>query len=105
MADMSYSDDEKRVMAGGLHVEPAVMEKHPYGLRISLTERELVKLGIEKTDVPQIGDLIHFAAMAKLTHYSDSEDGGRRVELQIIDMLCWEDENQEGVGEDDDDAS
>lgn len=103
MADMRYSDDEKRAR-GGIHTEVAAMENHPYGLRISLTERELVKLGIEKDDVPQIGDLIHFAAMAKLTHYSDSEDGGRRVELQIVDMLCWEDENQEGDEDDDGDS-
>jgi hypothetical protein len=67
--------------------------KYPYGLCISLDEDALKKLGLEG-DLPGVGDIIQFNAIAKVTNASQSEsegtDGGTRthcrVELQITDM-------------------
>lgn len=67
--------------------------KYPYGLCIHLDEDVLKKLGLDG-DLPGVGDIIQFNAIAKVTNVSQSEseetDGGTRthcrVELQITDM-------------------
>lgn len=74
---------------------------YPYGLCISLSEDELAKLGLDG-DLPEVGEMIHLAAMAKVTSVSESEreesDGTKtkccRVELQIT-HLATENEDDE----------
>ena len=76
---------------------------YPYGLCICLEDDELEKLGFDE-ELPAVGDMIHFIAMARVTSASQSEremsDGSktqcRRIELQIT-HLSTEDEDTEGV--------
>lgn len=63
--------------------------RYPYGLRLCLTGPELVKLGFEPDDLPELGDMLHFVAMATVTSCSTdvSEHGSNcRIELQIEKM-------------------
>jgi hypothetical protein len=74
------------------------MPVYPYGLCISLEEDELEKLKLD--GVCEAGDMIHIAAMAKVTSISQRDtEGGvkRRVELQIT-HLGTEDEDKETDG-------
>jgi hypothetical protein len=67
--------------------------KYPYGLCISLDDDCLKKLGLDG-DMPAVGEVIHFTAIAKVTSASmndrETTDGGSeqccRIELQITDM-------------------
>ena len=69
---------------------------YPSGLRIPVTHEELEKLGINED--PNVGDLIHFAAMAEVLSFTSGDgEGGphRRVELQITAISCMENESTE----------
>ena len=59
--------------------------RYPYGMRLSLTDAELTKLGID--DNPDVGDYLLMTIVARVTHCScsDNEIGGpmRCVELQV----------------------
>lgn len=74
---------------------------YPYGLCLTLTQDELDKLGLDGDC--GVGDMIHLAAMAKVTSCSESEretaDGKKektcRIELQIT-HLATENEDEEG---------
>lgn len=67
--------------------------RYPHGLCISLEDEALKKLGLDG-DMPGVGDIIQFNAIAKVTNVSENEreatDGGTRkccrVEMQITDM-------------------
>jgi len=73
---------------------------YPYGLALSLTDKELDKLDMD--ELPEVGDTIHLCCFAKVTsvsqHEETSTDGQmskrRRVELQITD-IAGEDEDEE----------
>lgn len=68
----------------------------PYGLRIQLGDDELKKLDLPKDC--QVGDILHFVAMARVTSVSVNSDGSgdkTRIELSITDMSV-EDESTEG---------
>lgn len=75
--------------------------KYPYGLRISLTEKELEKLRIDPS-CAFVGGMCHLHAMARVTAVSQNQtedmDGDARecwrLELQIEDM-CIESEDEE----------
>ena len=74
--------------------------RYPYGLRISLTHKELEKLGLDADC--NVGDMIDIRCFATVTSVSknESEHGAEcRVELQIEKMAC-EDEAEEEEGED-----
>jgi len=98
MQDMGKTPDEAKEDMGPLDV-PSVTNRYPYGLCISLDEDQLKKLDLEK---PDVGDMIHLFAMARVTSVSENEksDGSKccRVELQIT-HLGLEDENDEGAEE------
>lgn len=96
--DLELDDEDKRDFA-----IPAETPDYPWGLRLCLTEAELKKLGCEPGDAPEVGDLLHFAAFAKVTSYSVNDTGSgsqRRVELQIVMMSCIENESAEFPDED-----
>lgn len=71
----------------------ASVPTYPYGLCVSLDEEILAKLGMSG-DMPEVGEVMQFTAMAKVTSASMSEreksDGTKeqccRIELQITDM-------------------
>lgn len=101
MVDMSNEPEKAPETA-----TPISASKFPYGLSISLTEKELEKLGLD--DDVEAGDYLHCVMMAKVTsvhhHHSDTEDGvdmGCRVEMQIVAMAV-EDENTEYEEDDED---
>ena len=77
---------------------PTDKPDYPWGLRISLTEKELAKLDLDPDDAV-VGGLFHMHAMARITCVSknDSGDGaGYRVEAQIEDLeIESEDEENE----------
>lgn len=93
LVDMELDDESKLDAA-----QPYPMSSKPdfpYGLRISLTEKELEKLGIDAPE--QIGDLIDLRCFGVVTCISkNSTDSGDccRVEIQIQKMAV-ESEMQE----------
>ena len=91
--DMSLSDDEKLDTVMPI---PAEMPEYPYGLRICLCGPELDKLDLD--EMPDVGDVIDLRAFARVMSVSDSGNGNRRVELQIEQLAC-EDENDEDMDE------
>lgn len=82
--------------------EPSV-PIYPYGMCLSMDEEVLKKLGLDG-DLPDVGEMIHIAGMAKVTSVSEREevqpDGSKkaccRVELQIT-HLAAEDEDREST--------
>ena len=70
-------------------------EQYPYGLRISLQNDELEKLGIDK--LPGVGDTFELEAIVVVKSVSagQSEGGEKRrsIELQITEM-CLETEGE-----------
>jgi hypothetical protein len=99
MVSMARSSDEIKEQMDKMTSAPQMPEgpQYSYGLCITLCDDELKKLGIDKEDMPEIGDMIDLRAMAKVTsvHQSASADGDqRRIELQITD-LGVEDEDRE----------
>lgn len=94
MKDMSLSKEEQTEM---MNPSPP---RYPYGLCISLCQDELEKLGLEDEDV-EVGDMIHFMAMASVTSISSRDDTvsgpSCRVELQITHLSTMEDEDKEDL--------
>lgn len=89
LVDLELDDEDK--IDEGLPVPVGVKPKgpdYPWGLRISLTHRELKKLGL-KPDC-DIGDMIDMRCFAVVTSISTDENRGSepscRVELQIQKM-------------------
>lgn len=96
MVDMAMDDEEKAEYSAPSISTP----KYPYGLSISLCEKELEKLGIDENDL-EVGDMLHLHALAKITSVSSQEyeEGSHcRVELQIC-YLSGEDEDEENEEE------
>jgi hypothetical protein len=69
------------------------LPKYPYGCCLSLEDDTLEKLGLDG-DLPSVGEMIQFTAIAKVTCASENEreksdgttDKCRRIELQITHM-------------------
>jgi hypothetical protein len=62
-------------------------DMYPYGTRITLSDKELKKLGIK--NMPAVGEKMMFEAKAKVisSHQSaDRNSSTRRIELQITHM-------------------
>ena len=94
MVDMALDEEEKAEL-----MSPSP-PRYPYGLCISLCEKELEKLGIAEDELER-GDMLHLHALAKVTSISthDTEQGsGCRVELQIC-YMSGEDEDEENEEE------
>ena len=76
-------------------------EPSPAGLCICLSDEELKKLDLD--DKPEVGDVIHLFALARVTHASSTERFGSekesRVELQIT-HLALESEDAENEAAD-----
>jgi hypothetical protein len=87
MVDMKLSKNEARETVGGIAKE-ADTPKYPYGLRLSLDNEELKKLGIK--ELPKAGEkmIIYAAVDVASSSSQDRMDGGKslRMELQITDL-------------------
>lgn len=95
LVDMRLSAEDKTQEA-----MPFDHREYPYGLCLSLTEKELEKLDVP-ADEFKIGDVVDLRALAKVTSVSEHEsEHGKccRVELQVI-MLGAEDEDAEPAPE------
>ena len=80
-------------------VNLAIAPQYPYGTQLCLNDMLLERLGLD--DDCDVGDTLHFHAMAKVTSKSKNEQSGTRIELQITEMSA-EDEDKEN--EDDEEA-
>lgn len=85
-------EEQKMYDAPAIASKPSVPE-YPYGACISLEDETLEKIGLAG-DLPAVGEMIHFGAIAKVTSASMNERIGPdgvakqccRIELQITDM-------------------
>lgn len=110
MVDMEMDDEERLEATLPIAMPDAKGPQYPWGLRISLTQDDLRKLGL--LDCPcDVGDVIDLRAFAEVTSISRNKvkpvAGGEeteqvRIELQI-QKLAIENESTEQPGEDDDD--
>jgi len=86
MHSLELTDDEKLDA-----LQPIAMPDRPdfpYGTRISLTEKEFDKMGVDENEAV-VGATFHFWGMARITSVSksDTPDGQCcRVEAQIEEM-------------------
>ena len=77
--------------------------QYPSGLCLCLDGQTLKALSFEPADMPEVGDVLHFSAFAKVTSYtaSDGEYGANcSISLQITDMSVIENESDEDPGDD-----
>ena len=95
MVDMELDDDDKLDLAASI---PILKPEYPCGLRISLTEKEFEKLGLDHT-VAEVGGMVHGHFMGRITSVSQDERNDEkccRVEIQIEDLeIESEDEENE----------
>lgn len=69
---------------------------YPYGLRISLDEESLKKLGI--TDLPEVGQAMTLQArveVVSVSQYEHTEGKSRDMSLQITDMALDTPDNKQ----------
>lgn len=95
MQSMELDDEDKldAIMPLPMSSQP----DFPYGLRISLSEKELEKLNLDIPSAEQIGGICHGHFLARITSISTEQRDGKtccRAELQIED-LSIEGEDQE----------
>ncbi len=83
LADMSLDDDEKLDMVTPIAMPDA--PEYPYGLRISLTEAEMAKMGIDPAEAVRGGYfMLHALCCVTSINFTDSESGQCcRLEAQI----------------------
>jgi len=95
MQDMELTEDESYDSPAPIPLDEK--PKYPWGLRISLCQDELNKLGLDVADA-MVGGIVHLHAFAEITSVSSeqTEGGDRsRIELQIthLDVESEDDEN------------
>lgn len=94
MVDVGLTEEEQ--LEYSQPMASADVPKYPWGLRISLDEKTLEKLGLDED--PEVGDYIDLRAFARVTSASRDQSANgkvsRRVELQI-ERLAVEDEDRE----------
>ena len=94
MVSMELSDDQK--LDSPMPIAMPTKPDYPWGLRITLTDQEFAKLGLDPADA-SVGEVFHFFALARVTCISvnDGPDGKCcRLEAQIED-LAVESEDEE----------
>ena len=94
LVDMELDDESKIDFVGPIPMSSK--PDYPYGLRISLTENELEKLGLEADC--DVGDMIDMRCFGTVTSVSLNDgDGGKscRIEIQIEKMAVENEMNEE----------
>lgn len=93
MVSMEYDDDDSYdAMPTPIETRP----RFPWGLCITLTEKELTKLGMDASDF-EIGDLVHIFGMARVTgmNVSATENGNCcTLNLQVEDFEIESEEEE-----------
>jgi hypothetical protein len=99
MKSMELDDEDKLDIHEAM---PILKPDYPCGLRISLTEKEFEKLGLDHTEA-EVDGMVHGFFMGRVTSVSQNQNGDGskccRVEIQIED-LGIESEDEENEGED-----
>lgn len=75
--------------------------EYPYGLRLTLDDKTLKKLGID--ELPEVGEYITLEAECCVVSTSQNKNTGRderRLELQIEKLGCEEDDDEDESAED-----
>lgn len=75
---------------------PCAMPDFPYGLRITLSEKEFAKLELDPSDAV-VGGIFHGHFLARITAVSaEQRDGGNscRVEAQIEDLMIESEDDE-----------
>ena len=99
MVSMELDDEDK--LDAPMPMPMSNKPDFPYGLRISLTEKELDKLNLDHKSA-EIGGIVHGHFMGRITSVSENENSdGQRccVEMQIED-LAIESEDEENAESD-----
>lgn len=99
MTSMELDDEEKLDFTSPI----AMPDKpdFPYGLRISLTEKEFAKLKLDPSDC-KVGEIFHGFFMARVTCVSSNDSGDGqccRVEAQIEDLGLESEDEENKAGE------
>jgi len=87
MVSMARSREEKISALEEAMPMPMEAAEYPYGLCIFLDERDLEKLELEHDC--QVGDTLHFIAMARVKSVSENKYNGKEscnVQLQIEEI-------------------
>lgn len=69
--------------------KPETRDQYPWGMRITLNNDTLEKLGVNSKSLPSVGDVVSIIGMAKVCAVSThTEDEGEEssVEMQITDI-------------------
>lgn len=70
--------------------EAKTRDEYPWGLRISLDNETIKRLGIDAKAMPSVGDIIAVVGMAKVcsvsSHSSDGNEQRSSIDLQITDL-------------------
>jgi hypothetical protein len=87
LVNMKLSAEEAAEMSGAMPMEATAPES-PYGLRLSLSEEDLAKLGL---DLPRAGATVNIVAVGLVCNVNERvEEGEGEVEacvcIQITDM-------------------
>ena len=102
MKDMELTDEQK--LDQFLPIPMSKKPDYPCGLRLTLTEKEFDKLGIDPEEA-EVGGLVHIVAMAKVTSVSHNQSTGGdkccRVEMQVISLGIEDESDEEEPDEDD----
>lgn len=104
MVNLALTAEEQRencgpMPAGCYPADTKDMPRYPWGLTVSLTERELEKLGFGVDELPEVGNMTHLMAMGTVTSVSCNEtEGGKRCRVEIqITHLSAETEDDEAA--------
>ena len=95
LIDLARTAEEIKSDSGPMSISNAPL--YDYGLTLRLTSETMDKLNLDSDDV-EVGDLLDFRAMAKVTSVSKHDSGGGEkccIELQIIMMGIPENESTE----------
>ncbi|WP_076738223.1 capsid staple protein [Cronobacter sakazakii] len=80
--------------------ETKTRDEYPWGLRISLDNETIKRLGIDARMMPSVGDVISIAGMAKVvsvsTHSSDGDEQRSSIDLQVTDLAMMPPKRDEG---------
>lgn len=91
LVSMELDDEEKIDFCAPIS---CAMPDYPYGLRITLSEKELKKLGMATPQVGEYIDLRAFACVKSVSCDETSSGESCRVELQI-EKIATENEDEE----------
>lgn len=107
--DMQLDDEDQENCAiavpctDGTKVPKKLLPEYPWGLRLSLDDAAMKKLGLSIEGLP-VGAIVHLQCLARVTSVSQDarQDGSTpcRAELQIEQMACESEDEEDEEAED-----